>query len=144
MSHIVDCGIVFDDLQSLKASVNHMKAEFHEGVTTYKWFGISVGDYALPEGITKDMLGKCKHVIRLPGCEYEIGVVRKKDGTLTLLYDFWGPGEKLHTHFGVGLAKLTGEYSAQRIIKAAKAKGYTVKRYSGMKGETKLRIEGKF
>src|SRR5678815_3137009 len=95
------------DLNALKGAVKELGAIWREGQKTYEWYGRSVGDYPLPDGFTAKDLGKCEHAIRLAGTEYEIGVVPKKHGGgYTLLYDFWGPGQRLKSHFGDGLAKL--------------------------------------
>jgi hypothetical protein len=152
MSHITSININITDLSALKAAITEFGAEWREGQQTYTWFGRSVGDYPLPEGFTQEDLGKCEHAIRLPGCEYEIGVVRKKDGTgFTLLYDFWSPldyraekvdgklpvvvtdgimqgGQKLHDVFGEGLGRLKQIYGVNKAAYAARAKGYMVQR----------------
>lgn len=115
---------------------------FLEGKTTYKWYGRHVGDYPLPEGIKKEDLGKCSHAILLPNCQYEIGVVKLDNGSYTMLYDFWGPGEKLKSHFGDGLKRLTQMYSVHKATKAAHLKGYQVARSYGENNSIKLQVTG--
>ena len=147
MSHITKIDIVIRDLEALEAACQELGAELVRGVETYAWFGRNVGGN-LPEGFTTEMLGKCTHVIRVPGVEYEVGVVRMADGTFTLLYDFWGPGAGLQKAFCIrtfhpskenggidlvgklstGLEKLKQVYGIHVASRAAKAKGYTVQR----------------
>jgi hypothetical protein len=144
MSHITSININITDLSALKAAITEFGAEWREGQQTYTWFGRSVGDYPLPEGFTKEDLGKCEHAIRLPGCEYEIGIVRKKDGTgFTLLYDYWSPREYHQERVngehpvtvvdgvmmgGEGLGRLKQIYGVNKATYAARAKGYMVQR----------------
>jgi hypothetical protein len=126
MSHIVDVKTIILNLDALADAAAEFGATLHRDVPTYKWYGSSVGDYALPEGFRREDLGKCEHIIRLPGAAYEIGVVRKP-GTLhepvpqyTLLYDFWGigKGEPLKAKFGDGLINLTRAYTTHTISRA--------------------------
>lgn len=130
MSHVTNIDIEINSLPALEAAIQEMGGVFVRNKTNYTWYGHHVGDFPLPAGFTKDMLGKCEHAIALKGTEYEIGVVRNpaKPSTYTLLYDFWGPGEKLRTHFGDGLKKLKQMYGVHAATLAAKKKGYLVSR----------------
>ena len=82
MSHMTTIAIQVKDLAALKAAVIELGALWMEGQRTHKWYGQSVGDYPLPKGVTVDMLGKCDHAIKVPGVNYEIGVVKLADGTV--------------------------------------------------------------
>lgn len=135
MSHIESVNVTITDLEALKDACTAMGVEFVPNKKTYKWFGMSVGDYPLPKGFKADELGKCDHVVRVPGVNYEIGVVgaRNPDGSkakgYTLLYDFYGrggthDGEKLRDKFKTGLTKLVDAYSLEALRRQAKAKGY--------------------
>ena len=97
-----------------------------------------MGDYPLPEGITKEQLGKCSHAIRAPGVEYEIGVVQKPNGHWTLAYDFWGPGQGLLQKFGEGCQRLLQLYAVHKTICEARRKGYTAQRQQLKDGSVKL------
>ena len=141
MSHITSIDIIITDLTALKEAVTELGAQWVEDKRTYEWFGRSVGDYPIPEGMAVNELGKCDHVIRLPGCQYEIGVVRKGTG-YTLAYDFWGPGAKLKQHFGDGLTKIKQLYAVEKAATAARAKGYLVTRRAVANGAIKLVITG--
>ena len=135
MSHIESVKVTITDLEALKDACTAMGVEFVQGKKEYNWFGQSVGDHPLPAGFAKEDLGKCDHVIRVPGVNYEVGVVpaRTADGKaakgFTLLYDFWGSagrhdGSKLKAKFGDGLTKLVDEYSLAALKRKAAAKGY--------------------
>ena len=72
-----------------------------------------------------------------------IGVVPKKQGGgYTLLYDFWGPGQRLKSHFGDGLTKLKQMYGVHKATAAARAKGYMVTRKPQASGAIKLVVTG--
>lgn len=143
MSHVTNIDIEISDLTALEKAVAEMGGTFIREKKNYTWYGRHVGDYPLPEGFTKDMLGKCEHAIGLKDTTYEIGVVRNpaKPNKYTLLYDFWGPGEKLKTHFGDGLKKLKQMYGVHAATLAAKKKGYLVARKQ-VGNTIKLQITG--
>jgi hypothetical protein len=130
MSHVTNIDIEINNLTALESAIQEMGGVFVRNKTNYTWYGRHVGDYPLPAGFTKEMLGKCEHAIALKGTNYEIGVVRNpsKPSGYTLLYDFWGPGEKLRQHFGDGLTKLKQMYGVHAATAAAKKKGYLVTR----------------
>jgi hypothetical protein len=131
MSHITRIKTIITDIPALAEAAKELGLQLHQGVETYKWFGSSTGP--IPEGFTVSDLGKCEHVIRLPGCEYEIGVAKLPGSkaskpAYTLLYDHWGPGQKLHTACGNNLSKLVQLYGVHAATRAARNKGYTVTR----------------
>ncbi len=82
--------------------------------STHKWYGQFMGDYPLPEGITKDDLGRCDYVLFLPNNPdaYEVGVKLMPDGSYTLLWDFWEGGFGLEEAIGENGVKLISEYEA--------------------------------
>lgn len=104
MSHIVEVKMIIKDLDALRAAVAaDPRLEWREK-QTYNWYGVSVGDYPLPEGVTKDMLGKCEFAIGVKDHPeaYEVGVVKKNDGSgYTLMADFYNGG--------YGLCEVVGE-----------------------------------
>jgi len=147
MSHIASIDISITDLKALQAAARELGALWVEGKKTYNWYGQSVGDYPLPIGMTVDQLGKCDHVIALPGVRYEIGVVKLPNGNYTLAFDFYGrhgqhDGEKLLAHFGDGLAKIKQFYGLHKATIAAKLRGYSTSRKLAANGDIKLQITG--
>ena len=140
MSHVTTISIEIKDLKALKSAAEELGAQWIENKTTYEWWGHSVGDYPIPAGMTKEDLGKCDHVIRVPGVEYEIGVVKKADGKYTLAYDFYGKGQGLLQKFGQGCSKLSQMYAVHAATRAAKAKGLLVQRKSLDNGGIKLLV----
>jgi hypothetical protein len=148
MSHVASIDIAINDLTALKAAVKELGCEWREGQLNYKWYGTSVGDYPLPKGMTVEMLGKCSHAIKVPGVNYEIGVVKMPDGTFTLAYDFYGydggthDGHKLLAKFGEKLGKLVQGYAVHRATLEAQRKGLRVIRTTTANGSIRLAITG--
>lgn len=146
MSHVLQSSIIIKDLECLDAAVRSMGATLVRNVKTYNWYGRSVGDYPIPEGMTKEQLGHCDHVIRLPGVHYEIGVCgNQKDGSFRLQYDFYSgglmhDGQKLKTHFGDGLSRLQTAYTESTVRKQAQSHGYSVTRKVLTNGAISLQL----
>lgn len=125
MSHcdLIQCDID-PDLTDLRAAVEILGGEFKVGQTSYKWFGVSVGDYPIPAGISEKDLGKCLHAIKFPGINYEVGLIAnpEKPGTLAPIWDFYD--SKLKNHLGGEKApKLIQAYTIARAQRLAEAKG---------------------
>lgn len=143
MSHMTEIKTRITDLDALEAACVELGMKLVRGKTEAKWYGRSVGDYPLPEGMTADQLGKCDHAITLPGCEYEIGVYADKvKGGYRVLYDFWGPGMKLKEKIGENGGKLVQAYGVAKATREARRKGLTVQRVQGANGTVKLVIAG--
>lgn len=149
MSHVTTIKIEIKDLNALIAACQEHGAIFVRDQKAYNWYGVSVGDYPLPAGITKDQLGKCDHAIKLPGVNYEIGVVRLPNGNYTLAYDFYGgdgpgygrhDGHKLLQKFGDGCQKLVQSYAVHKATLEARKRGYTVTKKTLPNGAVKLTV----
>jgi hypothetical protein len=137
MSHVVNMQLSVDDLGSLQEAAKTLGLELVKGQTSYKWFGRFMGDAPLPEGFTKEDLGKCNHVIRLPGNDkaYEIGVVKNKSGSgFSLLFDFWAGGYGLEKAIGKDGGLLKQSYSVIRAKKEMLRKGHRVSTTKDAKG----------
>lgn len=97
-------------------------------------------------------MGKCEHAIGIPGrtaktgsghdAEYEIGVMRSRDGkSFRLAYDSYGAGRRLEEKAGRDLQKLRQEYAvavATKKAKKLKQKGFTLKRENMPNGKVRL------
>ena len=79
MSHVDTIEVEITDLNALRAAVKESGCLWL-AKNTYEWYGHHVGDYPIPKGMTKEKLGQCDYVIQLPGCKYEIGVVKMPNG----------------------------------------------------------------
>lgn len=128
-------GTLRDSVSALVPGAEVVKAD------EYNWFGVSVGDYPIPPGFTKEDMGKCEWKIKLPGVKYEIGLAKPKgeDG-YALLYDHFSDreekyhdGKKLLRAFGTGevkdgLSKLATEYRHRQLEREARRMGRKVER----------------
>lgn len=132
MSHITKIELKIESLDALKQACENMGLQFNEGKQTFKWFGTHMGDYPLPEGFSKEDMGKCDHSISIPGNPgaYEVGVCNARDGSggYELLWDFWNGGYGLQDAVGEEGKDLQEEYalcySEQELIQ----QGYIVSR----------------
>lgn len=150
MSHVAAIDIQIDPgpdgMKALAAACKELGLTFVPHQKTYQWFGTWVNDYgaadaAYRNGIDPKDYGKCEHAIQMPGCTYEIGVVKRPDGKgLTLIYDFYGPGSKIKNALGQGCEKLKQFYGVHKATLAAKAKGYMVARKTLTDGTIKLQV----
>lgn len=135
MSHISRIELDIKDLQSLKEACKRLGFEFCQNQQSYQWYGRWVGDSPLPEGITEDQLGKCDHAIKVPGAQYEVGVVRNGHSFI-LLYDEWVKGG-LKTKLGVNAGLLKQAYTIETLRKEARQKNY---RFHETKMKKQIRV----
>ncbi|MGA2228078.1 MAG: DUF1257 domain-containing protein [Syntrophobacteraceae bacterium] len=124
MSHIAKIELEINDPETLKLACERLGLQFMENQTTYSWYGTWVGDSPLPEWITASDLGKCNHAIRVPGAQYEIGIV-KRDRKYILLWDFWHQGG-LEQKLGKNAGRLKQAYTIERVRKEARVKGHRI------------------
>ena len=124
MSHIAKIELEINDPETLKLACERLGLQFMENQTTYSWYGTSIGDTPLPEGITASDLGKCDHAIRVPGAQYEIGIV-KRDRKYILLWDSWHQGG-LEQKLGKNAGRLKQAYTIERVRKEGRLKGHRI------------------
>jgi len=141
MSHVDNISTHGEEfgLVTLLALCNRKGWQFLEGQETYAWWGRSEGDYPVPAGFTADDLGKCDHAIRIPGCRYEIGLV-KRDNGYAILADFWESGG-LDQVLGQKGELFVRDYAMQQDICTAEANGWAWEEIpASMAGATKIRV----
>ena len=124
MSHISKIELVIHSLADLEVACCKLGFEFIKNQKTYKWYGRWVGDTPLPEGVKIEDIGNCDHAIRVPGCEYEVGVVKRGDHYI-LLWDYYSVGG-LEVKIGPNAGKIKQAYTVARVRKEARRKGYRV------------------
>lgn len=134
MSHIIAAkSVPIKDKEAVRKAVEELGGTLVEK-KTYNWFGRSVGDYPLPEGVSVSDLGKCEYAAKFPGINYEVGFSKiKGNEDLFPMYDFYGydgnsthDGHKLKQKVGNGCAKLLQAYTKHATINAATLAGYMV------------------
>ena len=125
MSHVSRIEVEINDLASLKRACQRLGFEFCEDQKTYVWYGrlVNPDRNPLAEGMTQDDLGKCTHAIRIPGAQYELGIVQRSTKYL-LLADFWD--SRLKNAIGENGGKLKQAYAVERSIAEAKKRNYRV------------------
>ena len=125
MSHISKIELVIHSLRDLKEACQQLGFEFMINQKTLKWYGRWVGDTPLPNGINIEDLGKCDHAIQVPGCTYEVGIVRRGDHYI-LLWDYYSAGG-LEPKIGPNAGKLKQAYTVARVRKEARQKEYRIR-----------------
>lgn len=155
MSHVATIDIEIRDLPALEQACKRLGLELMRDQKIYRWYGTHVGDYPIPEGFTKDDLGKCEHAIRIAGltdsaragsglkeAPYEIGVIGRRDGKpgYTLLYDFFAGGMGMEKHVGDNeCSKLKQAYAIAIATRTAMQQGFRVQEIAGQDGRIQLR-----
>jgi hypothetical protein len=130
MSHVVQIDSVpIIDIPALRAAVEELGGKLVDK-KTYNWFGMHVGDYPMPKGMTQDDLGKCEMVAQFPFVNYECGFRKTEDG-LVPIFDFYGSGgahdgQMLQKKIGDGAGKLMQLYSKHALMNACTAQGYMI------------------
>lgn len=144
MSHLSEIsGVQVRDLECLQAAAERLGLEFRRDQKIYRWYGRSVGDYPLPEGLTVADLGKCDHALSVKGKPgaYEVGLVKRPDGSWRMLFDFWARGHGLQDAIGDNGGRLLQEYSIAVATKQARRNGQRAVREDLPNGRVRLRIE---
>jgi hypothetical protein len=128
MSHVSVIKAEIHSLKSLKKACDRLGLEFVENQKTYAWYGRHVGDYPIPEGMTVNDMGKCLHAIKIPGSDYEVGVIRDPiyKNSYKLIWDFWQSGG-LEQKLGQDAWKLTQMYQVEHTKYTAKLQGKIVR-----------------
>lgn len=147
MSHVTRVDVDIKDLVALEAACKELGIKFIKDQSTYVWFGQFVGDAPVPEGFTRNELGHCSHIIKVPGERYEIGVVQK-DGKWRLLYDAWNEKDYRQPNgivqkLGAGLEKLKQMYGVHKTTIEARARGLIVNRTVLNNGAIRMMIGGR-
>lgn len=167
MSHVVQVNeTTMKDLACIKRACERLGWVFQEGKQKYIWYGRWADDSPIPEGMfssertaelraasrevrtiaMQEALGKCDHAIKVPGAAYEIGIVRKPDGSFSFVWDWWGGGglvahmdqrEFQSKHKG---GKFTQAYNVEVAKKVARLKGLPVKEKLLANGKVELEI----
>jgi hypothetical protein len=131
MSHVSTIDVFVTELNELATAGKLLGMELVKQ-DHFKWFGTHVGDYPLPEGFTKEDMGKCEYVLRLKGNPnaYEVGIVKRRDGQpgYTLLWDFWQGGFGLEAAIGKDGGNLRREYALAVGMRKMARKGFRVER----------------
>ena len=121
MSHIAIIKAQIKSLKALQLACKKKGFIWKEDQDHYRWFGHHVGDYPIPNGMTKEDMGKCLHAIEIPGCNYDVGVIKNPMGgkDYKLIWDFWKDGT-LKNKLGNDAGKLVSAYEVEQTKLAAK------------------------
>lgn len=132
MSHVTAASVTISEehLDCLIEALKQFKeATWKENQKTHAWFGRWLNDLssqaaANQRGIDPSQYGKCTHAISFSNSDYEVGVVRRSDGTgLSLVWDAWGTGNNISKTIGSNAEKLMIAYNQAVVLKKASQLG---------------------
>ena len=134
MSHVTAGLTEVSDLAVLKSVTTAMGFSWHDK-KTYRFYGEFLDDWgtanehltARARGIDPSEYGKCDACLSLPGCDYDIGITKNKDGeTWRLVWDTWGrAGRMLSGKAGESAETIMTEYNREVCRRHAESQGMT-------------------
>lgn len=139
MSHIVSIPFGCKSLDAVKAACGRLGFTFHQGKTSYTWFGEWVGDTPLPDHIRVADLGKCDHAISVPGVRYEVGIVSNADGSYDLRWDYFD-GALCKAMGGPNADAFRQAYAIEVLRIEARRKGARFQEFPLPNGNVKVRV----
>lgn len=149
MSHVTDVKLKVTDLDALERAAERLGFEFRRDQKTYAWYGRFMNDSNAYGKHDPKNFGKSEHALRLknhqPG-DYEVGVVKSLDGDgYEILFDEWGPGQKLKAVVGPQANALRREYAAevaeQKAMQKLSRHGWRVQREDLPGNRIRLRLK---
>ena len=108
MSHISKIELQVNDLSVLGSACARLGLELIRSKTSFKWYG-------------KD--APCTHAVRVPGANYEIGII-DRDGGFELNCDFYD--RNLEKVIGRNGGLLKQAYAIEKTVIEARRKGYSI------------------
>ncbi len=162
MSHVVSIKIQLKDLEALKLAAQRLGGKLHENRGDFKWYGQWVDDSPIPRHLFTDeeyealmkleggyggprstymreFLNRCcQHKISLPGCEYEVGLMKKGEEFIAV-WD-WFSSDNLGRVLGADGGVLAQAYAVEKAKLEAKKKGLPCEEKTLEDGTVKLLI----
>jgi len=108
MSHISKIALEVKDLGILAQACRKLGLRFMRGQGSFKWYGEKA---------------PCDHAVKVPGADYEIGVIGR-DGRYELICDFYD--RNLEKVIGRQGGFLKQAYAVEKTKIEARKKGYSV------------------
>lgn len=158
MSHVVTINTELKDLTAIELACKRIGWTFVPNQRTYKWYGQWVDDSPLPHDLFSDeerlrvnelpklnrqkymtnLLGQCDHVIRVPGADYEIGLVKRGDRYIPV-FDFWHQGGLQRLQYD-GMNGFIQAYTCEKVKLEAQRQGLTYLEQPIEEGNVLIRI----
>lgn len=161
MSHVAQCKVVIKNLDDLEAAATRLGGKLVRGQNKIRWYAAGFVDDSstwkdffspeeaariarLPKServalINKEM-GRADHAIVFPKTQYDIGVMKEKDGTFRLRWDQWSNGGGLNNYIGNDGGKFSQAYAIEATKRAARRKGFRVQEVAQPNGHVKLKL----
>ncbi len=150
MSHLVAIKTEVKDLEAVALAAVELGGELVTTVKRGRWYGQWVNDYAASDaayrqGIPTDQYGRCDAVIRFPGIDYDVMLMKNPEtGGYKVYWDFYGPGAQIEAKVGGRNAeRLLQLYGVNKATLEARRKGLMVSRQLKPSGVIRLSITGR-
>lgn len=158
--HVVTVQTEMNNLQAIKNACKRLGWQFQENQATYKWYGRWADDSPVPRHIfhtqaeydsviamtseerrrfMTNYVGHCDHAIKVPKCDYEIGVIDMGNGKLVPTWDWYDT--RLNTAVGKDGCVLVQAYSVERTKLEAQYHGHTCQEQQLKDGSIQLCIQ---
>lgn len=124
MSHIAQIELEIQDLCLLKQACTELGLTFMYNQTTYRWYRDTA---------------TCDHAIRVPGADYEIGVVKRGTKHI-LLWDSWSSGG-LEQALGRNAGRLKQAYAVARVKQQAHLGKYRLRQQQTADGTIQMTLQ---
>ena len=144
MSHTLQGEACIKDLDALADAAKALGGELVKDKKTFAWYGSFIDDSPIPDDMFSPAethrlrvgsreerqaamnanFNKCAHVIKFKGASYEVGVVKKEDGSMRLRWDWYGPGGLIQKLGDRNAGLLLQRYNLNVARKAALKRGY--------------------
>ncbi len=127
MSHVTAVKLRVENLDALEEAAAKLGLVLKRGQNHYAWYGRDMRDSNLAGNHDRAKFGKCEHALRRldhQQGDYEIGIVKATDGSeaYEMLFDEWGPGQKLVAAVEKNANALKREYAAEVATRKANEK----------------------
>lgn len=161
MSHVTQSKHRFHHLSDMEAAAKRLGGELIRDQHTYRMFSSgfvddstdwkSMFEPAEAERIARmsrsdrvkvinQAMSHADHVIKFPGCRYDVGVVKQQDGSFALRWDYYGEGG-LNRYLGNKEANLFAQaYTIEASKRAARIKGYVTREKKLSSGQIELEM----
>lgn len=111
MSHLSKIELEIKDIPALRKACTRLGFELCLEQKSFKWFGATGA--------------KCDHTIKVPGAQYEVGVLKNSEGKYELQCDYFD--YRLTDKIGKNGGLLKQAYTLEKAKMEAARKGYSCK-----------------
>lgn len=158
--HVVSIDVKLTDLEAIRRAVKRMGWTFNEDQTTYNWNDYWVDDSPVPRNLFETeeeykavvamsyegrcsvmnaKLGHCTHALKVPGANYEIGLIQRGNEYIPIFdWVHYGGLKALNQN---GMNGFVQAYTIEKAKLDAQRRGYSVsENWQGNTCKLKVRV----